>query len=125
MHISAMFGFILDPTTTWGLIGIILFYVFGFIHILHALMNTRTSQGTIAWVVSLMFMPFLAIPLYWLLGRNKFEGYVRARRGNDAELRKIAKDMSENLKKFAIDLPEENFFERCAEDLGGLPFTRG
>jgi len=53
MHISAMFGFILDPTTTWGLIGIILFYVFGFIHILHALMNTRTSQGTIAWVVSL------------------------------------------------------------------------
>ena len=60
MHISAMFGFILDPTTTWGLIGIILFYVFGFIHILHALMNTRTSQGTIAWVVSLMFMPFFS-----------------------------------------------------------------
>jgi cardiolipin synthase A/B len=125
MHILDMFGFILDPTTTWGLIGIILFYVLGFIHILHALMNTRTSQGTIAWVVSLLFIPFLAIPLYWLLGRNKFEGYVRARRGNDAELRKIAKDMSENLKKFAIDLPAEDFFERCAEELGGLPFTRG
>lgn len=125
MHIQPMFGMILDPTTTWGLLGIGLFYVIGFIHILHALMNTRTSQGTIAWVVSLLFMPFLAIPLYWLLGRSKFEGYVRARRGNDAELRKIAKDMSDSLQKFAIDLPEEDFFERCAEELGGLPFTRG
>jgi cardiolipin synthase len=120
-----MFGFKLDLTTNWGLLGIGLFYLIGFLHILHALMHTRTSQGTIAWVVSLLFMPFLAIPLYWLLGRSKFEGYVRARRGNDAQLRKIAKDMSDSLKKFAIDLPEEDFFERCAEDLGGLPFTRG
>jgi cardiolipin synthase len=125
MHIRTMFGLKLDPTTHWGLLGIGLFYLIGFFHILHALMNTRTSQGTIAWVVSLLFMPFLAIPLYWLLGRNKFEGYVRARRGNDAELRKIAKDMSDSLRKFAIDVPEEDFFERCAEELGGLPFTRG
>jgi cardiolipin synthase len=120
-----MFGLKLDPTTSWGLIGIALFYLVGFLHILHALMHTRTSQGSIAWVVSLLFMPFLAIPLYWLLGRSKFEGYVRARRGNDAELKKIAKNMSESLQKFAIDLPEEDFFERCAEELGGLPFTRG
>ncbi len=120
-----MLGLKLDPTTTWGLIGIALFYLIGFLHILHALMHTRTSQGTIAWVVSLLFIPFFAIPLYWLLGRNKFEGYVRARRSNDAELKKIAKDMSESLKAFAIDLPEEDFFERCAEEFGGLPFTRG
>ncbi len=125
MHIQPMFGLKLDPTTTWGLLGLVLFHIIGFIHILHALMNTRTSQGTIAWVVSLLFLPFLAIPLYWLLGRNKFEGYVRARRGNDEELRKIAKDMSDNLKQFSIDHPAENFFERCAEELGGLPFTRG
>jgi cardiolipin synthase len=72
-----------------------------------------------------MFMPFLAIPLYWLLGRNKFGGYVRARRGNDAQLRQIAKDMRDSLKEYAIDLPDEAIFERGAEELGGLPFTRG
>jgi cardiolipin synthase len=120
-----MYGLKLDPTTHWGLLGIGLFYMIGFFHILHALMNTRTSQGTIAWVVSLFFMPFLAIPLYWLLGRSKFEGYVRARRGNDAKLRKISRDMSVSLRDFAINYPVENFFERCAEELGGLPFTRG
>ncbi len=115
----------MDLTTSWGLLVVVLLYVIGFFHILHALMNTRTTQGTIAWVVSLLFMPIFAIPSYWLLGRSRFEGYVRARRGNDTELRKIAKDMSDNLKKFAIDLPEEDFFERCAEELGGLPFTKG
>lgn len=120
-----MFGMGLDTTTWWGLLGIVVFYFVGYLHILHALMHTRTSQGTIAWVVSLFFVPFLSIPLYWLLGRSKFEGYVRARRGNDAELRKIARDMGESLRSYAIDLPEEDIFERSAEELGGLPFTCG
>ncbi len=115
----------IEPTTFLGLLTIVAFYVFGLLHILHALMNTRTSQGTIAWVVSLLTMPFLAIPLYWLLGRSKFSGYVRARRSNDAELRKLAADMHSRLARFAVDLPEENAFERAAEELGGLPFTRG
>jgi len=120
-----MFEFKMDASTWWGILGIAVFYVVGILHILHALMHTRTSQGTIAWVVSLMFMPFLAIPLYWLLGRSKFGGYVRARRGNDAQLRQIAKDMRDSLKEYAIDLPDEAIFERGAEELGGLPFTRG
>jgi len=120
-----MFGLGLEPTTAWGILGVVAFYVIGILHILHALMHTRTSQGTIAWVVSLMFMPFLSIPLYWLLGRDKFGGYVRARRGNDENMRSLAKDMHHSLRKYAIDLPEENIFERCAEELGGLPFTRG
>ena len=120
-----MFGLEVEASTWWGILGVGAFYLIGLLHILHALMYTRTSQGTIAWVVSLMFMPFLAIPLYWLLGRSKFGGYVRARRGNDAKLRQIAKDMRESLSEYAIDLPEEDIFERGAEELGGLPFTRG
>ena len=120
-----MFELDMEPTTAWGILGVFAFYLIGILHILHALMHTRTSQGTIAWVVSLMFMPFLSIPLYWLLGRSKFGGYVRARRGNDANLRKIAKEMIRSLHHYSIDLPEENFFEHCAQELGGLPFTRG
>ncbi len=108
-----------------GLGGLIIFYGLALAHILHALMNTRTSQGTIAWVVSLAAIPFLAIPLYWLLGRSKFSGYVRARKSNDAELRKLAEEMHLNLRKYGVDLPEENVFERAAEELGGLPFTTG
>ncbi len=113
-------------TTTWvGFSLVAAFYIIGILHIFHALMHTRTSQGTIAWVVSLLSLPFVAIPLYWLLGRSKFSGYVRARRGNDAHLRRLAEDMHVRLAEYSVELPEEDVFERSAEELGGLPFTRG
>jgi cardiolipin synthase len=120
-----MFGYDIETTTKLGFAALAVFYVLGFAHILHALMNARTSQGAIAWVVSLISVPFFAIPLYWLLGRSKFSGYVRARRGNDAEMRRLAADMHERLRGYAVDLPAEDVFERAAEELGGLPFTRG
>ncbi len=37
-----------------------------------ALLETRTSQGTIAWVVSLNTFPYLAVPAYWVFGRSKW-----------------------------------------------------
>jgi cardiolipin synthase len=120
-----MFGYEIETTTAWGVAGLVTLYVLGVIHILHALMYTRTSQGTIAWVVCLISVPFFAIPLYWLLGRSKFSGYVRARRGNDAEMRRTATDMHRRLRRYAVDLPAEDVFERAAEEFGGLPFTRG
>ena len=53
------------------LVVVVLLYVVGFLHVLHALMHVRTSQGTVAWVVSLISVPFVAIPFYWLLGRTR------------------------------------------------------
>jgi len=120
-----MFGYDIETTTKLGLAGLVAFHLLGLAHILHALMHARTSQGAIAWVVSLIALPFFAIPLYWLLGRSKFSGYVRARRGNDAEMRKLAADMHARLRRYAVDLPAEDVFERAAEELGGLPFTCG
>ena len=120
-----MFGLEFQTTTWLGLALLIVFYIIGLLHVLHALMRTRTTQGTIAWVVSLLSIPYLAIPLYWLLGRNRFSGYVRARQGNDAALRKLSEEMHARLRKFSVDLPEEDVFERAAEELGGLPFTSG
>jgi cardiolipin synthase len=120
-----MFGYDIETSTWLGLGALVAFYLLGFAHILHALMHTRTSQGAIAWVISLISVPFFAIPLYWLLGRTKFSGYVRARRGNDVEMRRLAADMYERLRGYAVDLPAEDVFERAAEELGGLPFTRG
>jgi cardiolipin synthase len=34
--------------------------------------SRRTSQSTVAWLLALVFMPFVAIPLYLLLGSRKF-----------------------------------------------------
>jgi cardiolipin synthase len=97
----------------------------GLLHVLHALMHVRTSQGTIAWVISLITFPYLAIPLYWVVGRSRFSGYVRGRRAGDGRLRKLAESMHRRLRRYEIEIADEDAFARAAMILGGLPFTRG
>ena len=101
------------------------FYVVGLLHVLHALMHVRTSQGTIAWVISLLTVPFIALPMYWMLGRTRFSGYVGGRRKMDGRLGKLAAAMHKRLRHCGVEIPEDDAFERAAQILGGLPFTRG
>ncbi|WP_420223340.1 cardiolipin synthase [Pigmentiphaga litoralis] len=42
----------------------------------HAIMNTRTSQGAIAWAVALVAVPYVTLIPYLFLGRTHFAGYV-------------------------------------------------
>jgi cardiolipin synthase len=75
---------------------LVLAHLVGFLSSFHALMSVRTPQGTIAWVVSLNTMPVVSVPAYWIFGRSKFQGYVIARKSEDADLagffRKLADD---------------------------------
>ncbi|WP_043175962.1 PLDc N-terminal domain-containing protein, partial [Burkholderia ambifaria] len=76
-------------TLDWLHLGtlILAVHVLGIIAACHALMNTRTSQGAIAWAVSLTAMPYLTLVPYLFLGRSKFSGYVDARRHEMEALR--------------------------------------
>lgn len=51
-----------------------------------AIANSRTPQGSVAWVVFLLAAPYLAIVSYLFLGHKKFVGYVVARRETAAVL---------------------------------------
>lgn len=46
----------------------------------NAIMHVRTSQGAVAWVISILIFPYVALPLYWVFGRRKFHGYAEAQR---------------------------------------------
>jgi cardiolipin synthase len=111
--------------TVLGFVALSLFYLIGLLHVLHALMHVRTSQGTIAWVISLMTVPFLAIPMYWLLGRTRFSRTVGGRREADSCLGRLATKMHQQLQHCEVEIPQDDAFERAAQALGGLPFTRG
>lgn len=119
----AFLDFQFQPWQTFVLLG--LFYVAGIGHMIHAVMHVRTAQGTIAWVMSLITIPFIAMPLYWLLGRNRFYKHICWRRENDSRLGLLAEEMQTHLQQFAVDIPEDDAFERAAQYLGGLPFTHG
>lgn len=90
-------------------ISIIVLYVAGFVFAGLALLRSRTPQGTVAWVLSLITIPFLSVPLYIVFGRSKFEGYSRKRKILDSKvqtqfdkLKTIDSDMFPNPEEFKI-----------------------
>lgn len=116
---------VIDPAWLPGitLAGLILFHVVGAGHIIHVLIHGRTAQGTIAWIVCMAVIPWMAIPFYWIAGRRRFSGYIRARRAEDEDLRRVMDDMHQRLRDY--ELKPDDAFGRAAELLGGLPFTKG
>ena len=100
-------------------------HLLGLISSVHAIMSTRTSQGAIAWAVSLNAFPYLSVPAYWVLGRNKFNGYVTARRLKDEEAHRRMKEIEDSLVPFSIPESAKGEATHAAERLADVPFLRG
>lgn len=43
------------------------------------IMNSRTAQGSIAWLLSLFFLPLATVPLYLVFAWRSFEDYAKVR----------------------------------------------
>ena len=100
-----------------------LVHLLGFYLAYRAIVYTRTAQGAIAWVVSLVVMPYLAVPLYMIFGRRKFKGYAAARRAGDSTLNAIAMDLKRYEQEFRSVFPEGSQGVQAAEELAKMPFT--
>lgn len=107
------------------LLAIGLAHLLGLTSSVHAVMSNRTSQGAIAWAVSLNAFPYAAVPAYWVFGRNKFKGYVSARRAKDQEADHRLRAVSEKVGSYRIAESEKSKATRAAERLAELPFLRG
>jgi cardiolipin synthase A/B len=108
----------------WAAI-ILTFHALGIVSSIHNVMHTRTSQGTIAWLFSLNTIPELAVPLYWIFGHNRFQGYVTAHKVAGERPKKFFKDLAKHLAPFGIDPSEMKDATHAAERLADFPFLRG
>ena len=76
------------------------YYVFGFVHLLgiaaalHAVFTVRTAQGSIAWALSLLFMPYFTLIPYLVFGRSSFDAYIEARRQANQEMHTAIADLN-------------------------------
>jgi cardiolipin synthase len=59
----------------------------GLIAAIHAVFTVRTSQGAIAWAISLVFMPYLTLIPYLVFGRSQYDAYISSRRRANREMR--------------------------------------
>ena len=103
----------------------IVFEIMGILSAVHAVMSVRTPQGSIAWAVSLVTFPYVSVPAYWVFGRNKFQGYVLARRKDIDSLSKLIQQANSELSVTSIDSSEDRGAVRAAETLARSPLTDG
>jgi cardiolipin synthase len=93
-----------------------------------AIMTSRTPQGSVAWAVSLVTMPLIALPLYIFAGSSRFEGYISSRRKGDDRIESIYPELQKDLLPFAISperLGANEDFLGPARHLSDLPVTTG
>jgi cardiolipin synthase len=102
-----------------------LFYVLGIISAVNAVMHARTSQGAIAWALSLITIPLLAVPAYWVFGRRKFEGYILARKSGSDISEQIPDQQQEKFKPYISNYGDSHPETRAAEKLALIPLMNG
>lgn len=56
---------------------VVVMYITAVICGVREVMNSRTSQGSIAWMLSLFFLPYLTVPLYFVFGWRSFTDYAK------------------------------------------------
>lgn len=105
---------------------IVLFaHLIGFATSMHALMGTRTAPGTVAWVVSLNAIPYVAVPAYWVFGRDRIDDYVQLRRQHVTSLNRSLESHLAELAPFRTEWSDCGPTFRAVEQLAHIPFVDG
>ncbi len=103
---------------------LLLFHVMGLLSSVHAILNVRTPQGTIAWVVSLNAFPVAAVPAYWVLGRSQFNDNARNLRNSALEIHENLNKLSQDMRPYFVEAPETLPEYEAVKSLARHPFTR-
>ncbi len=85
----------------------------------------RSAEGSVAWILSLITLPWIAVPAYWLFGRPRFRGYRTARQPGASPLREAVRDLGTHVEPYRARLPEERGGVQAVERLVQMPFLRG
>jgi cardiolipin synthase len=123
-----MFSSDFDDHSFFGLIGalaVTLLELTALLSAVHAIMTSRTSQGAIAWAISLVTPPltFVALPAYWIFGRSRFEGYVKARRHGKTPRNTVLQDVGRFARELGLVRTDAKGADAVLERLAWMPFT--
>jgi len=90
-----------------------------------AIMRARTSQGAVAWSIALISFPLISLPLYFIFGRSKFQGYVIARRTSHNQLTSVVEKLQAKSPPFRAQFSTNEHTFPALESLAQMPFLKG
>lgn len=102
-----------------------IFFLAGLAAAFHAVMSSRSAQGTIAWAIFCLTFPILGAPLYAIFGLGKLSGYVEFRRRGQREIHHVGRALRDCLRQHRVNTEEVFPQWRVLEDIGRLPVVAG
>lgn len=90
-----------------------------------SLQQSRTAQGAMGWVIFLAAAPFIAIPLYVVLGKSRFPSKVSRRRELRGAARAIWEEQRINKPATRHDHSIDQSRIRAFQNLAGVPLLGG
>ncbi|MES2661393.1 MAG: cardiolipin synthase [Verrucomicrobiota bacterium] len=125
-RLAATAGYLLKRKKRYLALFWVIAHIAGALTSVRAVMSTRTSQGAIAWAVSLNTIPFLSVPAYWIFGNKRFDGDINKRltdqeKGAPIVSRLVEAAAAKSLLGPGRDEPRNRLLERLAR----LPTTTG
>jgi len=118
---------LMDPQliTTLIAVALVLVYVMAIVSALEAIMKARTSQGAVAWTISLLTLPYITVPLYLVFGRNKFDGYLEQRDEIEQESRRLFHATSDLIEPYIVPVSNDTPLYASLFNLTRMPATTG
>jgi cardiolipin synthase len=77
----------------WMLLIPLVLHITGILFIFDVIMNGRTSQGTIAWVMALFFFPYLSVFLYLIFGARRIQRHAVAHQSGTTAIHHLGRDL--------------------------------
>src|SRR3982751_2343960 len=94
-------------------------YVLALIFVVSEIFRSRTSQGSIAWIITLLILPFPMTLIYAIFGIKSFDDYAAVQTHSGRVLRKVRA-----AKTKILDQPATAEFPVLA-NVSQLPFLSG
>ena len=109
-----------------GTLLLILWEILAIASIVNVVMKGRSAAGAWGWAIAMMALPFIAVPLYWILGRQQFKGYLERFREARARNERDFDDLRETLDPYFAELtPEQAYYGAVLERLSERRWTSG
>ncbi len=102
-----------------------LLYLLGILAAIDAVYRARSPQSAIAWSLSLLMFPLIALPLYLFFSGRKFTAYLQSRRAGDAEIHQLVEQLGRELTpRVKASLEKDSHELAVFEHLARFPFMR-
>lgn len=102
---------------------VVIAHIVGGLTSVQAVMQSRTSQGAVAWAISLNLFPYAVVPVYWVFGHTDFDQYNELKQDNWRKFEPIRTEIGESIAREGLREEPKGGIGKMLESLANYSFV--